>query len=183
MTAHWTDERTERLKALWKDGLTGEQIASQLGGVSREAVLGKVHRLNLSGRAKPGNSLRTRQRQANADRSIANKIKAGTLRKPRGNQNGGLAFKIAAGTLGKKTALPKVAAPAQRPIEDLPPPLSRDVSLLDLKAADCRWPLGDGPFVFCGQHAYDGSPYCEYHHRLAYVPVTARQHRQDARLA
>ncbi len=49
---NWTDERVERLKKLWSEGLSASQIAAQLGGVSRNAVIGKVHRLNLPGRAK-----------------------------------------------------------------------------------------------------------------------------------
>src|ERR1700761_6355594 len=49
----WTDERVELLKKLWLDGLSASQIAKQLGGVTRNAVIGKVHRLGLSGRATP----------------------------------------------------------------------------------------------------------------------------------
>ncbi len=52
----WTDERVELLKKLWGDGLSASQIAAQLGGVTRNAVIGKVHRLSLSGRAKPASS-------------------------------------------------------------------------------------------------------------------------------
>src|SRR5262245_40202895 len=48
----WTDERVERLKKLWSDGLSASQIAAELGGITRNAVIGKVHRLGLSGRAK-----------------------------------------------------------------------------------------------------------------------------------
>ena len=48
----WTDERVELLKKLWADGLSASQIAGQMGGVTRNAVIGKVHRLGLSGRAK-----------------------------------------------------------------------------------------------------------------------------------
>ena len=51
---NWTDERVEKLKKLWAEGLSASQIAAQLGGVSRNAVIGKVHRLNLPGRAKAG---------------------------------------------------------------------------------------------------------------------------------
>lgn len=49
---NWTDERVEKLKKLWAEGLSASQIAAQLGGVSRNAVIGKVHRLSLPGRAK-----------------------------------------------------------------------------------------------------------------------------------
>src|SRR5262245_65830850 len=47
----WNDERVELLKKLWADGLSASQIAGRLGGVTRNAVIGKVHRLGLSGRA------------------------------------------------------------------------------------------------------------------------------------
>ena len=47
----WTEERVELLKKLWAEGLSASQIASRLGGVTRNAVIGKVHRLGLSGRA------------------------------------------------------------------------------------------------------------------------------------
>ena len=53
---NWTDERVEKLKKLWSEGLSASQIAAQLGGVSRNAVIGKVHRLCLPGRAKAGGS-------------------------------------------------------------------------------------------------------------------------------
>jgi GcrA cell cycle regulator len=49
---NWTDERVELLKKLWAEGLSASQIANQLGGVSRNAVIGKVHRLKLSGRGR-----------------------------------------------------------------------------------------------------------------------------------
>src|SRR5579862_2686395 len=55
----WTDERVELLKKLWQDGLSASQIAKQLGGVTRNAVIGKVHRLGLSGRATPSKPTRT----------------------------------------------------------------------------------------------------------------------------
>ena len=52
----WTDERVETLKKLWTDGLSASQIAAELGGITRNAVIGKVHRLGLSGRAKSPSS-------------------------------------------------------------------------------------------------------------------------------
>src|SRR3569832_30117 len=54
----WTDERVELLKKLWQEGLSASQIAKQLGGVTRNAVIGKVHRLGLSGRAAPSKPAR-----------------------------------------------------------------------------------------------------------------------------
>jgi len=56
----WTDERVEQLKALWTGGLSASQIARALGGVTRNAVIGKVHRLGLAGRAGPARAERPR---------------------------------------------------------------------------------------------------------------------------
>ncbi len=56
----WTDERVEQLKALWTEGLSASQIARVLGGVTRNAVIGKVHRLGLAGRAGPPRAERSR---------------------------------------------------------------------------------------------------------------------------
>src|ERR1700682_6193691 len=60
----WTDERVETLKKLWTDGLSASQIAAELGGITRNAVIGKVHRLGLSGRAKSPSSAAPRPRKA-----------------------------------------------------------------------------------------------------------------------
>src|SRR5437763_16438802 len=76
----WTDERVELLKKLWADGLSASQIAGELGGVTRNAVIGKVHRLNLSGRAKPagGGVPRThRPRVASAPRMPSRPLSIG----------------------------------------------------------------------------------------------------------
>src|SRR5712672_1196005 len=63
-TMMWTDERVELLKKLWADGLSASQIAAELGGITRNAVIGKVHRLGLSGRAKSPSSATPRPRKA-----------------------------------------------------------------------------------------------------------------------
>src|SRR3979490_543313 len=62
----WTDERVELLKKLWSDGLSASQIATELGGITRNAVIGKVHRLGLSGRAKSPTPANPRPRKARA---------------------------------------------------------------------------------------------------------------------
>jgi GcrA cell cycle regulator len=56
----WTDERVDQLKSLWTEGLSASQIARALGGVTRNAVIGKVHRLGLAGRAAPSRIERPR---------------------------------------------------------------------------------------------------------------------------
>ncbi len=65
----WTDDRVEQLKALWTEGLSASQIARVLGGVTRNAVIGKVHRLGLAGRAGPTRS--DRPRHSSSHRSAA----------------------------------------------------------------------------------------------------------------
>ena len=65
----WTDERVELLKKLWADGLSASQIAAELGGITRNAVIGKVHRLGLSGRAKSPSSSAPRPRKARSSGS------------------------------------------------------------------------------------------------------------------
>src|SRR3954463_9470821 len=62
----WTDERVELLKKLWTDGLSASQIAAELGGITRNAVIGKVHRLGLAGRAKSPSSATPRPRKPRA---------------------------------------------------------------------------------------------------------------------
>ena len=60
----WTEERVEKLKTLWAEGHSASQIANQLGGVTRNAVIGKVHRLGLSGRATPSRPVKRPPRLA-----------------------------------------------------------------------------------------------------------------------
>src|SRR5207249_7827152 len=60
----WSDDRVEQLKKLWESGLSASQIAAELGNVTRNAVIGKVHRLGLSGRAKSPSTAAPRQRKA-----------------------------------------------------------------------------------------------------------------------
>src|SRR4051812_35410214 len=60
MAMGWTDERVEQLKQLWTEGLSASQIARVLGSVTRNGVIGKVHRLGLAGRAGPARAERPR---------------------------------------------------------------------------------------------------------------------------
>ncbi len=76
----WTDERVELLKKLWSDGLSASQIAAELGGITRNAVIGKVHRLGLSGRAKSTSSAAPRQRKT---RAPSHMMRIGRARDPR----------------------------------------------------------------------------------------------------
>jgi len=171
---NWTDERVERLKKLWADGLSASQIAAQLGGVSRNAVIGKVHRLNLPGRAKSGGqaSVRTKRTTA-APRApnYAGRTTQSQTSRPVGRSNGGAAL---------KQDLDVVASEEidTRPVDDVVVPISRRLTLVELSERTCKWPVGDplqDDFHFCGNDSGDASPYCGYHAKLAFQPSSERK--------
>jgi len=162
----WTDERVELLKKLWSDGLSASQIAAQMGGVTRNAVIGKVHRLSLSGRARPASSVPRprRMRSPSMHRTTRTFI------------NGNTVMKTHAQPAPRRL-------PAPVPIEDIVVPISLNISLLSLTDAMCKWPIGDPAgeqFHFCGHKNWNSLPYCEYHSRLAYQPADRRRERRVA---
>jgi GcrA cell cycle regulator len=162
----WTDERVELLKKLWSDGLSASQIAAELGGITRNAVIGKVHRLGLSGRAKSASAAAPRQRKARSP--------AHMLRMPRGAIRGNTALAHAYDF--EVEATPEL-------IENIIP-IGQRRTLLELTEQTCRWPIGDpgtSEFFFCGGHAVTGLPYCAYHSRVAHQPSDRRRERRALR--
>jgi GcrA cell cycle regulator len=157
----WNDERVELLKKLWSDGLSASQIAGRLGGVTRNAVIGKVHRLGLSGRATTSRmkSHRPRARSQSARR----------LMKPRFANIGNPALRQL--YLGD-------AEPYVPPAEELVIPLNERKSIQSLTETCCRWPIGDpqqADFHFCGRKKITGLPYCDFHARRAFQPPQPRR--------
>ena len=156
----WTDERVELLKKLWSDGLSASQIAGELGGITRNAVIGKVHRLGLSGRAKSSSSSAARPRKARAP---------------------GHMMRVSRSSMRGNTAL----AHAYEHDTDLEPelidniiPIGQRRTILELTEETCRWPIGDpgsAEFFFCGGSTVTTLPYCSYHSRVAYQPVSDRR--------
>ncbi len=174
----WTDERVELLKKLWTEGLSASQIAGRLGaGVTRNAVIGKVHRLNLSGRAQPQRNAQPRAPRKPREPSLAARA-------------GGALPSLA--TAGSNALKPMMRAAMQPRPQALPEPqplrlvdLPQDgrVTILHLSDKTCKWPIGDPgseDFCFCGHGPRDGSPYCEYHARLAYQPLQDRRNRRSS---
>jgi GcrA cell cycle regulator len=166
----WTDERVELLRQLWLDGKSASQISGQLGhGVTRNAVIGKVHRLGLAGRAKAPSSTAAPPRAASAPRMPPRPASGGARTVVRG-----------------ATALALAAEPTldTRPVfqeDDVVVPMSLRVTIIDLKEAMCRWPLGDptsSEFRYCGSPAASG-PYCAHHGKLAYQPVQDRRRERE----
>ena len=139
----WNDERVELLKKLWADGLSASQIAGRLGGVTRNAVIGKVHRLGLSGRATTSRmkSHRPRVRSQNA---------AKRLMKPRFANVGNPALRQL--YLGD-------TEPYTPPAEELVIPMNERKYIQTLTEVSCRWPIGDpqlADFHFCGKKKVNG---------------------------
>jgi GcrA cell cycle regulator len=156
----WTDERVELLKKLWSDGLSASQIAAELGGITRNAVIGKVHRLGLSGRAKSPSSAAPRPRKA---------------------RTSGHMLRVSRPTIRGNTALAYDYDLEPEP-ELLEIPVEQRKTLLQLNEHTCRWPIGDPggtDFFFCGGDASNELPYCTYHCRVAYQP--AHDRRRDKR--
>jgi GcrA cell cycle regulator len=133
----WSEERTATLKKLWLEGLSASQVARQLGGVSRSAVIGKVHRLGITVREVP-----TRQRITTVRAPSRIQVRRPTR---------------------ETTAAPHVAPRLERTEEDLLP----TSGILELGAHSCRWPIGNpegDDFGFCGRPKLTArGSYCEQH--------------------
>jgi GcrA cell cycle regulator len=156
----WTDERVEMLKKLWGEGLSASQIAGRLGGVSRNAVIGKVHRLGLSGRTTTSRNTSARKRP-----------RIGVIKrpaKPRLSANGNPAFRAL-----------YAEGDGYTPIEeDNDIAVADRVKLVDLTEHSCRFPIGDPQtpeFGFCPHEKVPGLQYCKKHAQRAFQPPQARR--------
>jgi GcrA cell cycle regulator len=166
----WTDERVEQLRKMWLEGLSASQIANELAhGITRNAVIGKVHRLGLSGRVKSPAAAPARPR--------AKTLPEETSRTP--------APPISRGNLAVAAEPRPLPAPLPQPVaQEVVIPLSERVSIMDLRESMCRWPHGDpasSEFRYCGAKMKIGlGPYCGYHARIAYQPAQDRRRERRA---
>jgi len=168
----WTDEIVEQLKQHWIDGKSASQIAGLLGnGVTRNAVIGKVHRLGLAGRAKTPSATVSRPRRVappSAHRMAGPRLSSHAPRVV----HGATALALAPETLHELE---------QPEFESVVVPMSVRVTIVELKESMCRWPLGDpatSEFRYCGSPTTSG-PYCGYHGGLAYQPAQDRRRDRD----
>lgn len=151
----WSEDRVALLKKRWAEGASAAQIARELqGGVTRNAVIAKVHRLGLSNRATPSAPTRSPTRP---------KVSAPAV--PRSKPGISAATRLAAA----QGAPVPVLAPPQELAPD--PTIGREplrLDILELGKGQCKWPLGKvSPFTFCGLRAAGESPYCAEHERIA----------------
>lgn len=143
----WTDERVSLLRQLWGEGKTAAEIAKILGGVTRNAVIGKAHRLKLSGRVSPI------QQNTRAETVVSRAVRSSSAIEARPVR-----------ALARELETPMVPR-----VEEYIP--GKGVKLVDLKERMCRWPIGDPKdenFRFCGCDAVPELPYCEYHAKMAF---------------
>ncbi len=195
----WTDERIDQLKRLWEQGMTASQIADELGGVSRNAVIGKAHRLGLQSRPSP-------VRSNEAAPTAESPFEEAPVAPPVEEQE-------------PEAAVPEAPAVAVAPVPQPPQPMVRSIGpggfqrqgpgdqqppitpapprrlvparpnaeiagktgLLDLNDKICKWPLGhpgEPDFHFCGQPINPGFPYCLDHCSVAYQAQLPRRDRR-----
>jgi GcrA cell cycle regulator len=191
----WNDERVEILKRMWAEGASASQIAKELGQVTRNAVIGKVHRLGLSNRVTPGD--RAEEEAELPEESVEVPEPAPEPEEP--------AVEAAPEPEEEDEEEPEPPlVPFRRPIipagQPLPPQPSlneispeaqaaalaveqtaKRLSLMELTEKTCKWPVGDPAtpnFWFCGLPVQQGKPYCEAHVGVAFQPMSARRDRR-----
>lgn len=192
----WTDERVETLKRMWAEGQSASQIAKELGGVTRNAVIGKVHRLGLSNRAPGGREDEDETPVAAKPEPKAEPVAAA---RPEPAAARPVPERPAAAPASNVTPLPvrKPIVPAGQPLP--PQPSANEISpealasvrevekrarrltLMELTERTCKWPIGDpatDDFWFCGLPSLPGKPYCEAHVGVAFQPMSARRDRR-----
>jgi GcrA cell cycle regulator len=198
----WTDERIERLTKMWEGGATASQIADELGGVSRNAVIGKAHRLGLKARpspVKPNDKPEPAPKAAKpvrapepAPRAVAPRPVAPASTAPRPVMPSqpmpdmprivsvGPGGFLRQGPGDQQAPIPP--APPRRLVPAKPSPeIATKTSLLDLNDRICRWPMGhpgEPDFHFCGEKVNPGFPYCVEHCGRAFQAQLPRGHRR-----
>jgi len=167
---NWTEERVEALRKLWAEGLSASQIAAQLGGVSRNAVIGKVHRLKLSSRGRATASP-ARQKKT-AQPSLVKPQQRATAPAPRPAPHS-----VGSNALQTQFDQQPAARPAPRNTDNVVP-ISRHLHLVQLNERTCKWPNGDPlseDFNFCGNESMETGPYCRFHAKIAFQPASERR--------
>ncbi|RFC63378.1 GcrA cell cycle regulator [Fulvimarina endophytica] len=195
----WTDERVSTLRQLWTEGHSASQIADRLGGVTRNAVIGKAHRLKLESRGKTANGGAEAGVEDETVTARAVEVEVEEVRlAPRVEivEETVVAGRFAAASAASAPRPQSFGATALKmePEESFDPqpeieesaesetgevlPIARKLTLVQLTERTCKWPVGDpmqDDFHFCGNPSRDSSPYCEFHAKLAFQAVDRRR--------
>jgi GcrA cell cycle regulator len=161
----WTEKRVARLTVLYKEGFSASMIAKKLGPTfTKGMVAGKIRRLGLSARPARSTRPQTRKSIAPEKRAVNGKTTpAGPAPRPK-----------AASPIMVSHTKP---AFIERRVQQMASP--KGVRLYDLRAGQCRWPLGDDrpAKFFCGASALPSKSWCEHHYRMAYGHAPTHQSR------
>ena len=191
----WTDERVETLKKMWGEGQSASQIAKELGGVTRNAVIGKVHRLGLSNRATGAGSTASKAEAKTAAKEKLAPAKPKPEARPQPKTE---AARPVTPNDGKPVSYARrQIIPAGQPLPPQPSAneispealakvnevekKSKKIGLMELTERTCKWPVGDPAtedFWFCGLPVKTGKPYCAAHVGVAFQPMSARRDRK-----
>lgn len=171
----WNEQKIQMLKDMWGNGYSASEIAKRLGGMTRNAVIGKAHRLKLSSRPSPI------RREDEGGVSVAGL--------------GGSVLPTMKSARKRVMLRPLPTVPVPATVKALPnreatttfrslEPLKRVEGIAVTKAGDrhCRWPVGDPrspDFRFCGCTAHEGLPYCVDHARVAYQNISRKSRNSD----
>ncbi len=196
----WTDERVETLTKMWAEGQSASQIAKELGSVTRNAVIGKVHRLGLSNRVSTpagkdddAPAVDTAAEPTPPPAAAPHGVEPQRQPDPPDPASAAAAVAPAIAPI----ALRKAIIPAGQPLPPQPSAneispetlasvrevekRARKLTLMDLTERTCKWPIGDPAteaFWFCGLPSVPGKPYCEAHVSVAFQPMSARRDRR-----
>jgi GcrA cell cycle regulator len=198
----WTDERVELLRRMWTEGQSASQIAKELGGVTRNAVIGKVHRLGLSNRVGGPDGADLPEAPAKTEPARAETSAARPAAKPEARPAAAQpaaprAEAAPMSAAAQPVSLRKPIIPAGQPLPPQPSAneispealasvrevekKAKRISLMELTERTCKWPIGDpatDDFWFCGLSATPGKPYCEAHVGVAFQPMSSRRDRR-----
>jgi GcrA cell cycle regulator len=198
----WTEERVELLKKMWGEGQSASQIAKELGGVTRNAVIGKVHRLGLSNRAgasggSGGAAAASNVSTAKPEPKAKQPAPAAAAPAPApveedDDDEPRTTSAAPAGVPSRKTIIPAgQPLPPQPSANEISPEAlakvnavekkAKKLSLMELTERTCKWPVGDPAtekFWFCGLPVQAGKPYCEAHVGVAFQPMSSRRDRR-----
>jgi len=189
----WSEDRVETLKKMWGEGQSASQIAKELGGVTRNAVIGKVHRLGLSNRNSGGNKsdAKAKAKPAAAKTAKSKDASKGTA-KPTARPDPAPATVPVPFVSRMKPIIPAgQPLPPQPSANEIDPAAlakvtevekkAKRITLMELTERTCKWPIGDPAtpdFWFCGLPVQSGKPYCEAHVGVAFQPMSARRDRR-----